>query len=121
MKTEEIEKIVNDKIVKLFYKLIELKPIKVTNSSFYYNLNGEIFELGISSFTANKKEKGYKFPELCRSSFFMLDSFSSFNVSDKWGFYINLPKGVCDKEPYDYRQLTVPSFEEIEILEIKKK
>lgn len=120
MKTEEIEKIVNEKILKLFYKLIDLKPIKVTNSSFFYNLNGEIFELGISQYTTDKND-GYKFPELHRSSMFMLDSFRSFNISDKWGFYIKLPNGICDKESYHARQLRIPAFEEIELLHIKEK
>lgn len=121
MKTEEIEEIVNRKILKLFYKLIELTPIKVSNSSFYYDLNGEIIELGIS--TLNVDEAGYKFPELHRySSLSNVGLFSSsFKVSDKWGFYINLPRGKSDKELYNVRQVAVPAFDELELLDIKKK
>jgi hypothetical protein len=118
MKTKEIEEIVNDKILRLFYKLLNLNPIKISNSSFYYDLNGEIFELGISQFS-NKNENKYKLPELHKNPF-NVAYLSSFTVNDKWSFYINLPKGICDKETYNYRQLPVPISDDLELLKIKQ-
>jgi len=119
MNKEFIEQEVNKKLVALFYKLIALTPIKISNNSFYYKLNGEIFKVEISSL--NGENFGYRYPEVhsTNSDWHILSHY--FNSSNVWNFIITLPKTEVDTESYKQRQLEVPSFDEITLLDIKKK
>jgi len=118
MNKEFIEQEVNKKLVALFYKLIALTPIKISNNSFFYKYQNEIFLIEINTF--GDKEVGYQYPEfISTSSNWFVSGY--FKVSDKWNFRIRLPKTEADTKSFQQRWIQVPTFDEITLLKKKKK
>lgn len=124
IKEEEVVEIMNDKLLNLFHKLIELKPVKINKSSFYYDLNGDIVILQVSEYR-EKYNYGYRFPKLVNTAFWMGGPWDLYfpKETEQWTFTISIPQ-IDESSIYSrdgYRNFAVPLIDKVELLDIKKK